>query len=104
MLVSLRTARTIIRGSLEKKREMELNLLSIVVRDVGGYLITSEREVETAFDLRSLRNGPWQRVRFGDVGYGGHGVDGASLFQDRRGWWVWWIGDFGARRDPVACS
>ena len=42
--ISLRKARTIIRKSLEKGREMELKPLSIVVLDAGGHVLAFERE------------------------------------------------------------
>ncbi|MCA0905244.1 MULTISPECIES: heme-binding protein [Ruegeria] len=44
MSVSLRKARTIIRKTLEKGREMELKPLSVVVLDAGGHVIAFERE------------------------------------------------------------
>lgn len=44
MAVSLRKARTIIRKTLEKGREMELKPLSVVVLDAGGHVIAFERE------------------------------------------------------------
>ncbi len=44
MSVSLRKARTIIRKTLEKGREMELKPLSVVVLDSGGHVIAFERE------------------------------------------------------------
>ncbi|WP_170381713.1 GlcG/HbpS family heme-binding protein [Ruegeria atlantica] len=44
MAVNLRKARTIIRKTLEKGREMELKPLSVVVLDAGGHVIAFERE------------------------------------------------------------
>lgn len=44
MSVSLRKARTIIRKTTEKGREMELKPLSVVVLDAGGHVIAFERE------------------------------------------------------------
>ncbi|NOD28830.1 MULTISPECIES: GlcG/HbpS family heme-binding protein [Ruegeria] len=44
MSVSLRKARTIIRKTLEKGREMEFKPLSVVVLDAGGHVIAFERE------------------------------------------------------------
>ncbi len=44
MAVSLRKARTIIRKTLEKGREMELKPLSVVVLDAGGHVQAFERE------------------------------------------------------------
>ncbi|QJF50813.1 GlcG/HbpS family heme-binding protein [Roseobacter ponti] len=44
MSVSLRKARTIIRKTLEKGREMELKPLSVVVLDAGGHVQAFERE------------------------------------------------------------
>ncbi|NOE18293.1 heme-binding protein [Ruegeria atlantica] len=44
MPVSLRKARTIIRKTLEKGREMEFKPLSVVVLDAGGHVIAFERE------------------------------------------------------------
>lgn len=42
--ISLRRARTIIRKTLQKGREMELKPLSVVVLDDGGHVIAFERE------------------------------------------------------------
>ena len=42
--ISLRKARTIIRKSLEKGREMELKPLPVVVLDAGGHVIAFEKE------------------------------------------------------------
>ncbi|WP_170409171.1 GlcG/HbpS family heme-binding protein [Ruegeria arenilitoris] len=44
MTISLRKARTIIRKTFEKGREMELKPLSVVVLDAGGHVIAFERE------------------------------------------------------------
>jgi len=44
MSISLRKARTIIRKTLEKGREMELKPLSVVVLDPGGNVQAFERE------------------------------------------------------------
>ena len=44
MNITLRKARTIIRKTLEKGRELELNPLSVVVLDAGGHVIAFERE------------------------------------------------------------
>ena len=44
MEISLRKARTIIRKTLEKGREMELKPLSVVVLDAGGHVKAFERE------------------------------------------------------------
>lgn len=44
MGISLRKARTIIRKTLEKGREMELKPLSVVVLDAGGNVQAFERE------------------------------------------------------------
>ncbi|MEX0364676.1 MAG: heme-binding protein [Ruegeria sp.] len=44
MVISLRKARTIIRKTLDKGREMELKPLSVVVLDAGGHVIAFERE------------------------------------------------------------
>ena len=44
MSVSLRKARTIIRKTLEKGRELELKPLSVVVLDAGGHVIAFERD------------------------------------------------------------
>ncbi|WP_425045776.1 GlcG/HbpS family heme-binding protein [Primorskyibacter sp. S87] len=44
MALSLRRARTIIRKTLEKGREMDLKPLSVVVLDAGGHVIAFERE------------------------------------------------------------
>lgn len=42
--INLRKARTIIRKSMEKGREMDLKPLSVVVLDGGGHVIAFERE------------------------------------------------------------
>lgn len=44
MTINLRKARTIIRKSLEKGRELELKPLSVVVLDAGGHVQAFERE------------------------------------------------------------
>jgi len=44
MEISLRKARTILRKTLEKGREMELKPLSVVVLDAGGHVKAFERE------------------------------------------------------------
>ncbi|MBK0328677.1 heme-binding protein [Rhodobacteraceae bacterium F11138] len=44
MAISLRKARMIIRKTLEKGREMDLNPLSVVVLDAGGHVQAFERE------------------------------------------------------------
>ncbi len=43
-MISLRKARTIIRKSLEKGRELDLKPLSVVVLDAGGHVQAFERE------------------------------------------------------------
>ena len=43
-MVGLRKARTIIRKTLQKGREMELKPLSVVVLDAGGNVVAFERE------------------------------------------------------------
>ena len=48
--ISLRKARTIIRKTMEKGREMDLKPLSVVVLDAGGNVIAFERQ---------LRNENW---------------------------------------------
>lgn len=42
-MISLRRARTIIRKTFDKGREMELKPLSVVVLDAGGHVIAFER-------------------------------------------------------------
>ncbi len=42
--ISLRKARTVIRQTLAKGREMELKPLSVIVLDAGGHVIAFERE------------------------------------------------------------
>ncbi|MGH1465224.1 MAG: GlcG/HbpS family heme-binding protein [Cognatishimia sp.] len=42
--ISLRKARTIIRKTMEKGREMDLKPLAVVVLDAGGHVIAFERE------------------------------------------------------------
>ncbi len=48
MTISLRKARTIIRKTLEKGRDMGLKPLSVVVLDAGGHVIAFEREDKAA--------------------------------------------------------
>ncbi len=57
MSVSLRKARTIIRKTLEKGREMELKPLSVVVLDSGGHVIAFEREDGAAPGRFSIAHG-----------------------------------------------
>lgn len=42
-ILSLRKARTIIRGTLAKGREMDLKPLSVIVLDAGGHVLAFER-------------------------------------------------------------
>ncbi|UZD91846.1 GlcG/HbpS family heme-binding protein [Cognatishimia activa] len=42
--INLRKARTIIRKTLEKAREMELRPISVIVMDAGGHILAFERE------------------------------------------------------------
>ena len=44
MQITLRKARTVIRKTLEKGREMELKPLSVIVMDAGGHVLAFERE------------------------------------------------------------
>ena len=44
MQITLRKARTVIRKTLEKGREMELKPLSVIVLDAGGHVLAFERE------------------------------------------------------------
>ena len=44
MQITLRKARTVIRKTLEKGREMELKPLSAIVLDAGGHVLAFERE------------------------------------------------------------
>ena len=55
--ISLRKARTIIRKSLEKGRELELKPLSIVVLDAGGHVIAFEKEDGAAPGRFSIAHG-----------------------------------------------
>ena len=48
MTISLRKARTIVRKTLEKGREMELKPLSVIVLDAGGHVQAFEREDRAA--------------------------------------------------------
>ena len=57
MALSLRRARTIIRKSLEKGREMELKPLSVVVLDAGGHVIAFEKEDGAAPGRFSIAHG-----------------------------------------------
>ena len=55
--ISLRKARTIIRKSLEKGREMELKPLSVVGLDAGGHVIAFEKEDGAAPGRFSIAHG-----------------------------------------------
>lgn len=57
MGISLRKARTIIRKSLEKGREMGLKPLSVVVLDAGGHVQAFEREDSAAPGRFSIAHG-----------------------------------------------
>lgn len=47
-MISLRKARTIVRKTLEKSRELELKPMAVVVLDAGGHVQVFEREDGTA--------------------------------------------------------
>ena len=57
MTISLRKARTIIRKTLEKGREMELKPLSVVVLDAGGHVQAFEREDGAAAGRFAIAHG-----------------------------------------------
>ena len=57
MGISLRKARTVIRKSLEKGREMRLKPLSVVVLDAGGHVQAFEREDGAAPGRFSIAHG-----------------------------------------------
>lgn len=57
MTISLRKARTIIRKTLEKAREMQLKPLSVVVLDAGGHVQAFEREDGAAPGRFSIAHG-----------------------------------------------
>ncbi|WP_299587233.1 heme-binding protein [uncultured Tateyamaria sp.] len=57
MTISLRKARTIIRKTLEKGRELDLKPLSVVVLDAGGHVQAFEREDGAAPGRFSIAHG-----------------------------------------------
>ncbi|MES0824731.1 GlcG/HbpS family heme-binding protein [Ruegeria sp. SCP11] len=127
MAVSLRKARTIIRKTLEKGRELELKPLSVVVLDAGGHVIAFEREDGAAPGRFSIAHGKaYGSVMLGMAGtaqmqraegqayfmaavngvYGGQvvPVPGGILLRDRKGSVVGAIGVTGDTSDNDAVA
>ena len=125
MLVSLRKARTVIRRTLEKRREMELKPLSVVVLDAGGHVIAFEREDEAAPGRFAIAHGKaYGSVMLGMAGtaqmaraegqayfmaavngvYGGQviPVPGGILLRDRKGAIIGAVGVTGDTSDNDA--
>ena len=125
MLVSLRKARTVIRRTLEKGREMELKPLSVVVLDAGGHVIAFEREDEAAPGRFAIAHGKaYGSVMLGMAGtaqmaraegqayfmaavngvYGGQviPVPGGILLRDRKGAIIGAVGVTGDTSDNDA--
>ncbi len=127
MAVTLRKARTIIRKTLEKGRELELKPLSVVVLDAGGHVIAFEREDGAAPGRFSIAHGKaYGSVMLGMAGtaqmqraegqayfmaavngvYGGQvvPVPGGILLRDRKGAVVGAIGVTGDTSDNDAVA
>ncbi len=125
MLVTLRKARTIIRRTLEKGREMELKPLSVVVLDAGGHVIAFEREDSAAPGRFAIAHGKaYGAVMLGMAGtaqmaraegqayfmaavngvYGGQviPVPGGVLLRDRKGVVIGAVGVTGDTSDNDA--
>lgn len=127
MSVSLRKARTIIRKTLEKGREMELKPLSVVVLDAGGHVIAFEREDDAAPGRFAIAHGKaYGAVMLGMAGtaqmqraeaqayfmaavngvYGGQvvPVPGGILLRDRKGAVIGAVGVTGDTSDNDAIA
>ncbi|WP_298933131.1 heme-binding protein [uncultured Ruegeria sp.] len=127
MSVSLRKARTIIRKTLEKGREMELKPLSVIVLDSGGHVIAFEREDDAAPGRFSIAHGKaYGSVMLGMAGtaqmqraeaqayfmaavngvYGGQvvPVPGGVLLRDRKGAVIGAVGVTGDTSDNDAAA
>ncbi|WP_299885560.1 heme-binding protein [uncultured Ruegeria sp.] len=127
MSVSLRKARTIIRKTLEKGREMELKPLSVIVLDAGGHVIAFEREDDAAPGRFSIAHGKaYGSVMLGMAGtaqmqraeaqayfmaavngvYGGQvvPVPGGVLLRDRKGAVIGAVGVTGDTSDNDAAA
>ncbi|WP_300067972.1 heme-binding protein [uncultured Ruegeria sp.] len=127
MSVSLRKARTIIRKTLEKGREMELKPLSVIVLDAGGHVIAFEREDDAAPGRFSIAHGKaYGSVMLGMAGtaqmqraeaqayfmaavngvYGGQvvPVPGGLLLRDRKGAVIGAVGVTGDTSDNDAAA
>lgn len=125
MLVTLRKARTIIRRTLEKGRDMELKPLSVVVLDAGGHVIAFEREDDAAPGRFAIAHGKaYGAVMLGMAGtaqmaraegqayfmaavngvYGGQviPVPGGVLLRDRKGAVIGAVGVTGDTSDNDA--
>ena len=127
MSVSLRKARTIIRKTLEKGREMELKPLSVIVLDAGGHVIAFEREDDAAPGRFAIAHGKaYGSVMLGMAGtaqmqraeaqayfmaavngvYGGQvvPVPGGLLLRDRKGAVIGAVGVTGDTSDNDAAA
>jgi uncharacterized protein GlcG (DUF336 family) len=127
MSVSLRKARTIIRKTLEKGREMELKPLSVIVLDAGGHVIAFEREDDAAPGRFAIARGKaYGSVMLGMAGtaqmqraeaqayfmaavngvYGGQvvPVPGGVLLRDRKGAVIGAVGVTGDTSDNDAAA
>ncbi|WP_170400364.1 GlcG/HbpS family heme-binding protein [Ruegeria arenilitoris] len=127
MAVTLRKARTIIRKTLEKGREMELKPLSVVVLDAGGHVIAFEREDGAAPGRFAIAHGKaYGSVMLGMAGtaqmqraeaqayfmaavngvYGGQvvPVPGGILLRDRKGAIIGAVGVTGDTSDNDATA
>ncbi|WP_171178389.1 heme-binding protein [Ruegeria sp. HKCCD8929] len=127
MVISLRKARTIIRKTLDKGREMELKPLSVVVLDAGGHVIAFEREDGAAPGRFAIAHGKaYGSVMLGMAGtaqmqraeaqgyfmaavngvYGGQvvPVPGGALVRDKKGAVIGAVGVTGDTSDNDAAA
>ncbi|MFC6638549.1 heme-binding protein [Sulfitobacter sp. JBTF-M27] len=97
MTISLRKARTIIRKSLEKGRELELKPLSVVVLDAGGHVQAFEREDGAAPGRFSIAHGK----AYGSVMLGMAGTAQMKRAEDQAYFMAAVNGVYGGQTIPV---
>ena len=89
--INLRKAKSIIRGTLSKGKELELKPLSVVVLDAGGHVIAFEREAGAAPGRFAIA----QAKAFGSI----MPVPGGVLLRDKKGGVVGAVGVTGDTSD-----
>jgi uncharacterized protein GlcG (DUF336 family) len=97
MTISLRKARTIIRKTLEKGREMDLKPLSVVVLDAGGHVQAFEREDGAAPGRFAIAHGK----AYGSVMLGMAGTAQMKRAEDQAYFMASVNGVFGGQVIPV---